>query len=160
MRILLSVLLILLAPVTFGVQLKPLTAECLNRAAKSYSFHPDILLAILWVEGGSVGKNSRANKNGTYDIGPFQLNSMHRKTINDLGFTEEEVRNDGCVNVTIAAWHLRKILPPEKEAEIHDEDSYLSALANYHSATPEYNKIYAGKLKKAFEHFYDEDAEE
>lgn len=160
MRILISVLLILLTPVTHGAQLKPLTAECLNRAAKAYSFHPDILLAILWVEGGSVGKNSRANKNGTYDIGPFQLNSMHRKTINDLGFSEEEVRNDGCVNVTIAAWHLRKILPPEKEAEIHDEDSYLSAIANYHSATPEYNKIYAGKLKKAFEHFYNEDAEE
>lgn len=160
MRLIFIVLVIIIAPLSYGAQLKPLTAECLNRAAKAYSFHPDILLAILWVEGGSVGKNSRANKNGTYDIGPYQLNSIHRKAINDLGFTEDEVRNDGCVNVTIAAWHLRKILPPEKEAEIHDEDSYLSAIANYHSATPEYNKIYAGKLKKAFEHFYNEDAEE
>lgn len=160
MRILLAAMVILLAPVTLAAQLKPLTAECLNRAASAYSFHPDVLLAILWVEGGSVGKNSRANKNGTYDIGPFQLNSMHRQTMNNLGFSEEEVRNDGCINATIAAWHLRKILPPEKEAQIHDQESYLSAIANYHSATPEFNKIYAGKLKKAFEHFYNEDSDE
>ena len=137
---------------------RPLTADCLVKAASAYSIHPDVLLAVLMVEGGSVGENSRPNKNGSYDIGLFQLNSIHRDAIAQLGITEDLLRNDGCVNATVAAWHLRKVFPPEKEAQITTDADYLSAIAVYHSATPEFNAIYARKLRAVFERMYSQES--
>lgn len=135
---------------------KPLTAECLSRVSSAYRVHPDVLFAILIVEGGTVGRNSASNSNGTYDIGPFQVNSMHRRALNELGVSEEELRNDGCINAAVAAWQLRRALPVEREAEIKNEDDYLRAIARYHSATPKFNEIYANKLRMAFAYIYSE----
>lgn len=141
----------------FGIgETKPLTARCLVHVAESYAIHPDVLLAILMVEQGTVGRNSRANTNGTYDIGPFQINSMHRRRLAALGISEEELRNDGCLNAAVAAWHLRQVLPPEKESRISSADEYLSAIANYHSATTKYNAIYAQRLREAFARIYND----
>lgn len=137
-------------------EIKPLTASCLVHAANSYAVHPDVLLAILMVEQGTVGKNSRANSNGTYDIGPFQINSMHRQRLAALGISEEELRNDGCLNAAVAAWQLRQVLTPEKESRISSADEYLSAIANYHSATPKYNAVYAQRLRDAFARIYND----
>lgn len=135
---------------------KPLTPQCLRDAAEAQQIHPDIMFAILMVEGGTVGSNSAPNQNGTYDIGLFQINSMHRRTIESMGVTEDMLRNDGCINAAVAAWHLRKVLPLDKEAQITTDDEYLRAIATYHSATPRYNRIYADKLRKAFEYMYQE----
>ncbi|NWD57113.1 lytic transglycosylase domain-containing protein [Pseudomonas veronii] len=137
---------------------RPLTAECMRFASQSYGIHQDILYAILLVEGGTVGRDSGANKNGTYDIGLFQINSMHRKTFESLGISEEELRDDGCTNTIAAAWHLKRVLTPEVLKDIRTQDDYLRAIALYHSATPEFNKIYAAKLRKAFERIYASDA--
>lgn len=145
------------APVQQGVK-RPLTAECMKVASQSYGIHQDILYAILLVEGGSVGRDSKANKNGTYDIGLFQINSMHRKTFESQGISEEELRDDGCTNAIAAAWHLKRVLTPDVISEIKTQDDYLRAIALYHSATPEFNKIYAAKLRKAFERMYASDA--
>lgn len=137
---------------------RPLTAECINVASKRYGIHQDILYAILLVEGGSVGSNSKANTNGTYDIGLFQINSMHRKRFQALGISEEELRNDGCTNAIAAAWHLHGVLTLDVVKGIKTQDDYLRAIALYHSATPEFNRIYAAKLKKAFERLYASEA--
>jgi hypothetical protein len=133
---------------------RPLTAQCLKETGQSYGIHTDVLLAFLYVEGGTVGQNSKSNSNGTYDIGLFQINSMHRKAIAALGISEDRLRNDGCVNAKVAAWHLKNTLTPEVLAGIHNEDDYLHALALYHSATPKYNQIYAEKLRRAFQRIY------
>lgn len=134
--------------------LRALTSQCITQAAQRFQLHPDILYAILMVEGGTVGKDSKANKNGSYDIGLFQLNSIHRDTFKALGVSEELLRNDGCVNATAAAWHLHRTLTPEVVSKIQTEDDYLRAIALYHSATPQYNIIYAEKLRKAFSKLY------
>lgn len=146
-----------LAGSAFGIgAIKPLTASCLVHVADSYAIHPDVLLAILMVEQGTVGENSRANANGTYDIGAFQINSMHRSRLSGMGISEEELRNDGCLNAAVAAWHLRQVFPPEKESRISSTDEYLSAIANYHSATPKFNAIYAQRLREAFARIYND----
>lgn len=145
------------ASASIAEPIRPLTAECLYQAAQEYGLHTDVLLAILMVEGGTVGKNNRGNSNGSYDIGPFQINSIHRKTLAEMDITEGELRNNGCLNAAVAAWHLRRVLTPEVLAQITDEDSYLRALARYHSVTPDKNAIYADKLRGAFSYLYSQD---
>lgn len=138
--------------------IRPLTAECLQGAAQRHGVHTDVLLAILMVEGGTVGKNSRGNNNGSYDIGPFQINSIHRGTLKRMGVSEEALRNNGCLNAEVAAWHIRRTLSPEVLSRVHDEDSYLRAIARYHSVTPAKNRIYADKLREAFADLYMQEA--
>lgn len=133
---------------------RPLTAECLASVADRYEIHVDVLLALLMVEGGTVGRNSRANRNGSYDIGPFQLNTIHLPALAELGISEDELRNDGCLNAAVAGWHLRRVLTTEVLSRVTDEQSYLRALALYHSATPEHNAAYADKLRVAFTNLY------
>lgn len=132
----------------------PLTAQCLAEIQKEYSVHPDIMLAIAYVEGGTVGQNSRANDNGSYDIGLFQINSMHLRKLKGYGISEEQLRNDGCLNARVAAWHLSTVVPEGSLSSMDSEDAYLSALARYHSFTPKFNGIYAKRLKNAFSQLY------
>jgi len=132
----------------------PLTADCIAAVSQAYEIHHDVLFAILLVEGGTVGKNSRANDNGSYDIGPFQINTIHLDAIANLGVSEAELRNNGCVNAEVAAWHLNRVLTPQVLANVTDDESYLRAIALYHSATPTFNKIYASKLRREFERLY------
>lgn len=133
---------------------RPLTTKCIERASARYGVHVDILLAILMVEGGTVGKNSRPNSNGSYDIGPFQINSMHRRELLSVGVDEDTLRNDGCVNAMVAARHLVRTVTPEMLAGVRTQEDYLRVIANYHSATPKYNQIYAEKLLRAFNKLY------
>lgn len=142
---------------TSSTQIKPLTTQCLMTVSNRYEIHPDVLLALLMVEGGTVGRNSRANQNGSYDIGLFQLNTIHLPALAALGISEDELRNDGCLNAAVAGWHLRRILTPSVMASITDDESYLRAIARYHSATPKFNEIYANKLRGAFTFLYKED---
>lgn len=135
---------------------KPLTSECLAAVAEQYEIHVDVLLALLIVEGGTVGKNSRSNGNGSYDIGPFQLNTIHLPDLAKLGVDEDDLRNDGCLNAAVAGWHLRRVMTPQVMARVNDEQSYLQAIALYHSATPQYNEIYAKKLRGAFAYLYEQ----
>lgn len=132
----------------------PLTASCLSEVASAYQVHPDVLLAILLVEGGTVGQVSRPNTNGTYDIGPFQINSMHRAALVAMHISEAELMNNGCTNAAVAGWLLRRAVPVEEEQQITSEDDYLRAIARYHSTTPKYNQIYANRLRRAFELLY------
>ncbi len=147
-------LLALLSLVSQAHAVTPLTHHCLVEAATEYDVHPDVLMAILIVEGGTVGQNSKANDNGSYDIGLFQINSMHLNRLKGFGVSEDQLRNDGCLNARVAAWHLSSVVTNDTLAKINDERSYLSAIARYHSFTPKYNAIYAQRLKNAFSYLY------
>lgn len=133
----------------------PLTWECLQNSSAKHGIHIDVLLAILLVEGGTVGKNNAGNTNGTYDIGPFQINVIHLPELQRMGVNETQLRNNGCVNAEVAAWHLRRVvMTPNILRTITDEESYLRALARYHSATPGPNERYANLLRRAFQRLY------
>lgn len=134
--------------------ISPVTAQCLVDVSNQSGIHTDVLLAILMVEGGTVGKDNNGNTNGTYDIGPFQINSMHLPRLKHMGISETKLRNNGCVNATVAAVILRESIPDNVMASIKTPEDYLRAIARYHSKTPKYNERYAKLLHTAFERLY------
>lgn len=131
-------------------KLIPLTKECVDKATSAYGVHPDVMYAILLVEGGTVGETNHGNVNGTKDLNLFQINESNLpELMKEFGITRDQVLNDGCLAAAIATRHLLKSVAGQPEPKTKME--YLRILARYHSATPEYNMAYALRLKNAFE---------
>jgi soluble lytic murein transglycosylase-like protein len=120
-------------------------AACLMMAAQTYQVPPQVLVGILHVEGGKVGQQVR-NTNGTYDLGPMQINTLWTKVLaKEWGVSREAakrlIRDDACTNVNVAAWIFRKNL---------DETKSLSkAIAWYNSRTPHIGYRYKKKVLAA-----------
>lgn len=118
-------------------------AACIFLAAQTYSVPPAVLVGIYQVERGRVGQEVGPNKNGSYDLGPMQINTLWLPTLaRDWGVSTATarrwVRDDPCTNVGVAAWILRNHL---------DETRDLStAIAHYHSRTPRYGHVYRKKV--------------
>ena len=113
--------------------LAPLTAACLAAAAHAYHLPEPYLLAILKTEGGQVGQ-AVLNTNGTYDLGPFQINTSWGTAIGRYWHVPvpralEHVRDDGCANALIASAILKKML-------IETKGDLPKAIGYYHSHTP------------------------
>jgi soluble lytic murein transglycosylase-like protein len=120
---------------------KPATINCVVHAANYQGVPANVLLAIGSVEGGKNGQAVR-NKNGTYDLGHMQINtSTYKAEIAKYGISMDDVRFDGCKNVEIAAYLLKKRL-----SESNGQD-FWTKVANYHSKTPMYNTIYKEKIQ-------------
>lgn len=129
----------------------PLSYQCLQKVSQKYGIHLDVFFAILMVEGGTVGQNNKGNTNGSYDIGPFQINSIHLPELSRLGVSEAQLRNNGCVNADVAGMLIQRSVMNERVlSTIIDGPTYLTALARYHSVTPVHNERYAGLLLNAF----------
>ena len=83
-------------------------AACLMLASQTYSVPPAVLVGIYKAEGGQVGQEVR-NTNGSYDLGPMQINTIWMPDLaKRWGVSEETartwVRDDACTNVGVAAW--------------------------------------------------------
>lgn len=138
-------------PQTNTGKLIPLTKDCVDKSSSAYGVHPDVMYAILLVEGGTVGETNHGNTNGTKDLNLFQFNESNLpELLKEFGITRDQVLNDGCLAAVIATRHLLKSVSGQPEPKTKME--YLRILARYHSATPEYNIAYALKLKNAFEY--------
>ena len=117
---------------------------CISHAAKQYHLPELLYRAILLTEGGRVGHISR-NPNGSYDMGPAQVNSMHLAELADMGISKDQIINDGCLNIHIGAWILAGALggrTPDNAAE------FWRRVGNYNSSTPKYNVAYQRKVWK------------
>ena len=120
-------------------------ATCLFLAAQNYSVPPAVLVGIYEVEGGKVGLASK-NTNGTYDLGPMQINTIWMPELAEHWGVREDVakkwvRDDACTNMNVAAWILRQHL---------DETGSLGrAISQYHSRTPYYGARYKKKVVAA-----------
>ena len=117
-------------------------AACLMLASQTYSVPPAVLVGIYKVEGGKVGQEV-SNTNGSYDLGPMQINTIWMPELaQKWGVTDETarkwVRDDACTNVSVAAWILR--------GHIDETGSLSQAIGNYHSRTPHYGKTYKSKV--------------
>ena len=120
-------------------------AVCIFAAAQTYSVPPAVILGILNVEGGKIGQAVR-NSNNSYDLGPMQINTIWIPELSrHWGVSKSEakrrVRYDGCVNVGVAAWILRK--------KINQTGSLSKGIAYYHSATPKFGRKYKKKVINA-----------
>jgi hypothetical protein len=113
--------------------------DCITAAAKLYRLPPAVLVILLNVERGSLGRVS-PNTNGTVDIGPIQVNetwlpeiAAHwNATISDA---YKALRDNFCANVEAGAWILRRGLDEAR-------DDFWEGVGYYHSHTPEHKSRY------------------
>jgi hypothetical protein len=123
-------------------------AMCLIDASHFYHVPPAVMIGILHVEGGRVGRESGPNADGSYDLGPMQINTqwlpeLARAWKVDVRKARTVMRDDGCMNVKAAAWILHNT--------ISDAGSVYGGIARYNSSTPGVGSRYAAKVEKAME---------
>lgn len=87
-----------------------LFANVFEEAGKAYNLSPKLLWAIAYKESRLSPKAiNRSNKNGTYDIGIMQINSIHLKWLKkDYSISEADLLNKPKLNVFVGAMILRK----------------------------------------------------
>ena len=100
------------------------------------------LFGILATEGGNTGE-ALSNRNGTWDMGPFQVNTAHVNELSAMGIATETVLRDGCVNAYAAAWLLRK--------EYRRTGDLWQAIGAYHSRTPQRRDAYIRRVQAHLE---------
>lgn len=123
-------------------------AACLLLAAQTYEVPPAVMIGIMHVEGGRVGQQVGPNTNGSYDLGPMQVNTrwipeLAKSWRVDRATAYRFVRDDGCVNVRVAAWILGK--------KIKEAGSLYRGIAYYHSASPGIGTRYAARVIQLME---------
>ncbi|APZ44559.1 lytic transglycosylase domain-containing protein [Acidihalobacter ferrooxydans] len=82
------------------------TYACLMRAAHAYHLSPWAIIGIMKAEGGKPGQIVR-DANGTFDMGPMQINSLWLPRLASQGITAQELASNGCLNVKVGAAILR-----------------------------------------------------
>lgn len=116
--------------------------ECINQAAMVYHVPARLILSVLAIEGGRVGLAS-PNKNGTFDYGPMQINSIWLSRIQAYGYTEQQLRYDPCANVVVGTWILSQ--------NIANASTTWRGIGGYHSHTPTLNYHYQTKVSEAYQ---------
>lgn len=112
-------------------------SHCVAKAAQAFGVSETPLFLILDVERGTLGRTSQ-NKNGTYDMGPMQINSGWLKTLGRHGIKEHDVINNLCVNIYVGAWIYHQ--------EYRKTGNVISAIQRYHSPTPKHQQRYIGLI--------------
>jgi hypothetical protein len=116
-----------------------LNASCLADAAKEFDLPLAALAGLLAVEGGKEGEALR-NANGTWDLGPFQINTCNLNELAAQGFSPDAILADGCVNARAAAWILRR--------EYARTGDLWKAIGAYHSRTPHLRDAYIARVQR------------
>ncbi len=114
---------------------------CINEAAIEYRVPAKLIISVLNVERGRVGM-AQKNKNGTYDLGPLQINTSWWPMLYKYHVTPKEVQYNPCTNVKIGAWILA--------SSIANGQNLLSGVGDYHSHTPRYNQTYTQQVRIAY----------
>ena len=119
---------------------------CVRVAARVNGVPPAVLLMLLQVEGGRLGEVS-GNRNGTVDIGPFQVNEIWLPAVaQHWGMTVAEafpiLRDNFCGNADAAAWVLRGAL-----ADAHGD--FWEGVGRYHSARSDLKAAYLRRVLAA-----------
>ena len=125
------------------VYAEPAPSACLEMAAQNYSIPRVILDAVLSVEGGWPGLR-KYNTNGSYDMGPMQVNSSWLPELGRRGISEYAVTHDYCTNILVGAWILGRELK-RVNAPINTPE-FWKAVGNYNSRTPHFNARYAVRV--------------
>ena len=121
----------------------PLNPDCIIDASYRFNVPVAIILTILDVEKGIVGMWS-GNDNRTGDMGPMQVNSCHLEILTKkFGITKEELQTNGCLNIQVGTWLIRKHLN-------ETNNDMMEALGRYHSRTEFYKKRYQGYVLRSY----------
>lgn len=117
------------------------------QATERHGVEATAIYLLMDAERGTLGKTS-ANTNGTYDIGPMQINSWWLPKLAERGLTEEQVLFDLCANVEAGTWIYA--------LERHAGYSMPEAMARYHSRNPVHQTRYLGILERALDRRIDQ----
>jgi soluble lytic murein transglycosylase-like protein len=115
--------------------------HCINQAAVEFHVPAKLIISILNIERGKVGQAVK-NSNGTYDLGPMQINTSWLPELRRYSISREAVQYDPCINVKVGAWILAKSIAEEK--------SLLKGVGDYHSHTFKHNYPYSQKVRINF----------
>lgn len=107
--------------------------QCIVPAANFHGLNPWLLRAVLRVESSLKPHAIGRNKNGTFDIGIGQINSMHLPELRKFGIEPGHLA-DACVGTYVSGWFLKKA--------IFERGYTWEGVASYHSRTPEFNIRY------------------
>ena len=93
---------------------------------------------------------AQPNTNGTYDLGPMQINTIWVPALANYWRVPEKtalrwVRDDACVNIGVGAWILRK--------KMNETGSLAAGIAGYHSGTPGIGGAYRDKVLTAMQRY-------
>lgn len=120
------------------INCSPTFIDYITIACERYDIEVNHLIVIGLVESNLNPKaKTRFNKNGTKDVGPFQINSVHRKS------TCKEFNIDSLKGNTMCAGKL--IAKHSRKAETDP-----LWLARYHSKTPSKKRKYFKKILKFY----------
>ncbi len=112
---------------------------CSISAATKFEVPANIVLAVAEKENGKPGQWVRNRSNGSYDVGPLQFNTRYLQDLAKFGITASHVAVAGCYAFELAAWRLRMHIK-------NDRGDLWTRAANYHSRTPQFNRIYRADL--------------
>lgn len=120
--------------------------RCVQKAAADFSFNPNILKAIVVHESGKIGAVNM-NTNGTADLGPAQINTIHLGWISQKypGTTWRDVATRPCFNIRIAGQILS-----DRLRELPEGSSPWNAVGHYHSKTGKHKLRYLGQVMKVY----------
>jgi len=122
---------------------KRIIRSCIEAAANAHGLPPTVLVILLRVEGGRLGRVSD-NTNATVDIGPMQVNEIWlRKLAARWGASVPDtflaLRDNFCANVEGGAWILRQGLDEAR-------GDFWQGVGYYHSHAPEHKANYLRKV--------------
>lgn len=122
--------------ISINIQANELDDTIIN-VSKEFKLNPIFLYKIAIVESSlNVSVRPQYNKNGTVDIGVFQINSIHQRN-KCKKYNIEILRGNARCAATLIKMHKKKSLV----------DKYW--LARYHSKTKRHKMRYWKHLKKA-----------
>jgi len=109
-------------------------ADCIDDAAAYHGVNAQVLRAIGYQESHLNPQAHNRNRNGSEDLGMFQINTIHLPELSRYGIGRQALY-DPCVSAYVAAWHLAR------KVQLHGNS--WQAIGAYHSESPGENGIYA-----------------
>lgn len=121
------------------VLINDVPVDCINHAAITYHVPATVILSIIKQENGRNGL-AKPNKNGTFDYGIMQINTIWLSKLASYGYTKEDLQYDACKNVSAGTWILAQGLAEAKTA--------WQGVGNYNSHTIKHNEHYSAAIKR------------
>ncbi|MBB1161136.1 lytic transglycosylase domain-containing protein [Aquariibacter albus] len=121
-----------------GAILPAARADCIDEAAGAEGVNRHVLRAIGWHESRLRSAAEHRNRNGTVDLGAFQINSIHLPRLQAQGLGATDLKH-GCTAARVAAAHYRRL--------VERHGNTWRAVGAYHSeATPARQHWYAQQI--------------
>ena len=126
----------------YEYRVSEITPDCKKKISAQFHIPEIILDTYLKTENAPPG-HIRNNSDGTWDVGPMQINSVNWKVFYDrFDVLPIDIRYNGCINLMAGAYLIRLHLDATGKNNMHGWEMFFEVAANYHSKTPEYNTKY------------------